>query len=36
MPETDSTVLVHLSDHCMTGPLYRVNLRSAQPVPVRR
>lgn len=36
MPETDSTVLVHLSDKCMTGPLYRVNLGSAQPVPVGR
>jgi hypothetical protein len=35
MPETDSTVLVHLSDSCAPGDLYRVNLHTAQPVRVR-
>lgn len=35
MPESDSTVLVHLWNDCAPGPLYRVNLRSGQPVPVR-
>lgn len=35
VPETDSTVLVHLSNSCAPGDLYRVNLRTAQPVRVR-
>lgn len=35
VPESDSTVLVHLSDACAPGDLYRVNLKSAQPVRVR-
>lgn len=35
MVENDTSVLVHLSDHCGRGALYRVNLRSAQPTPVR-
>lgn len=34
--ETDSTVTLHLSERCAPGPLYRVNLRTGQPVPVRR
>lgn len=34
MPETDSTVLVHLSGSCAPGDLYRVNLHTAQPVRV--
>ena len=33
--ETDSTVTLHLSEHCAPGPLYRVNLHTGQPVPVR-
>lgn len=35
VPETDSTMLVHISDSCAPGDLYRVNLRTAQPVRVR-
>ncbi|HET9605360.1 MAG TPA: hypothetical protein VFO96_13800 [Gemmatimonadales bacterium] len=35
MPESDSTVLIHLFDSCAPGDLYRVNLRTAQPVRVR-
>lgn len=35
MAENDTSVLVHLSDQCVRGALYRVNLRSAQPTPVR-
>lgn len=36
MPESDSTVLVHLSDNCAPGRLYRVNLRTALPTPADR
>lgn len=35
VPESDTTVLVHLSDSCIPGDLYRVNLHSGQPVRVR-
>jgi hypothetical protein len=28
----DSTALARLSTHCVTGPQYRVNLRTGQPV----
>lgn len=35
MLESDSTALVHLSGTCVPGDLYRVNLRTAQPVRVR-
>jgi hypothetical protein len=35
VPESDSTALVHLSGSCAPGDLYRVNLRTAQPVRVR-
>lgn len=36
VPESDSTILVHLSDNCAQGRAYRVNLRTAQPTPVDR
>jgi hypothetical protein len=32
----DSTMLARLSDQCRPGDLYRVDLRSGRPVPVRR
>jgi hypothetical protein len=35
MPESDSTALIHLSNACAPGDLYRINLRTAQPVRVR-
>ncbi len=36
VPESDSTVLVHLFQECRPGALYRVDLRSGQPTPVRK
>lgn len=36
VPESDSTILVHLSDACVQGRAYRVNLRTAQPTPADR
>jgi hypothetical protein len=35
VPESDTTALVHLSGSCVPGDLYRINLRTAQPVRVR-
>jgi hypothetical protein len=36
MPESDSTVLVHLYNQCVPGRLYRVDLRTALPTPADR